>query len=141
MELSTTKILCYERDYSLKRTPARKDFHCKPEESSKFRSSDACEADAVSNGHKFICLHETGLEITRIASQFAIQIMSVAMQLKFCIAVGCEAKLLKTQTVINKYADFLSVYSSHLKFSTVFFITEYTHSVTVSLFHSVKCTQ
>jgi hypothetical protein len=31
-----------------------------------------------------------GLEITRIASQIAMQYMSVAMQLKSCIAVGCD---------------------------------------------------
>jgi hypothetical protein len=37
-------------------------------------------------------LRRPGLEITRIASQFAIQYMSVAMQLRFCIAVGCDAK-------------------------------------------------
>jgi hypothetical protein len=74
-----------------------------------------------------------GLEITRIASQFAIQYMSVAMQLKFCIAVGCDAKLLKPHTVINNYAVFLSIYSSHLKFSTVFLIAEnaFCHSATI----------
>jgi hypothetical protein len=39
---------------------------------------------------------KAGLEITRIASQFA---MSVAMNLRFCIAVGGDAKLLKLQMV------------------------------------------
>jgi hypothetical protein len=33
-----------------------------------------------------------GVEIIRIASQFAIQLMSVAMQLRFCIAVSCDTK-------------------------------------------------
>jgi hypothetical protein len=40
-----------------------------------------------------------GLEITRVASQFALQYISVAMQLRFCIAVGCDAKSLKPQMV------------------------------------------
>jgi hypothetical protein len=59
--------------------------------------------------------------------------MSIAMQLKFCIAVGCDAKLLKPHMGINNYAVFLSIYSSHLKFSTVFLIEEnaFCHSATI----------
>jgi hypothetical protein len=49
------------------------------------------------------------LEITRIASQFAIQYMSVAMQSRFCIAVGCDAK---TTTVLLN--EFFFYYFIHL---------------------------
>jgi hypothetical protein len=52
----------------------------------------------------------SGLEITRIASQFAIQYMSVAMQLRFCIAVGCDAKT----AVVLLFIIYLFFYSSHL---------------------------
>jgi hypothetical protein len=48
---------------------------------------------------------DSGLKITRIASQFAMQYMSVAMQLRFCIAVGCDAK---TTAVLLIYYYYLS---------------------------------
>jgi hypothetical protein len=59
--------------------------------------------------------------------------MSVVMQFKFCIAIGCDAKLLKPHTVINNYAVFLFIYSSHLKFSTIFLIAEnaFRHSAAI----------
>jgi hypothetical protein len=42
----------------------------------------------------YLCIAcvKPGLEITRIASQFAIQYRSIAMQLRFCIAVSCDTK-------------------------------------------------
>jgi hypothetical protein len=45
------------------------------------------------------------------ASQFAIQYMSVAMQLRFCIAVGCDAK---TAVVLSIYLFFIRLFIVYL---------------------------
>jgi hypothetical protein len=58
----------------------------------------------------------SGLEITRIASQFAIQYMPVAMQLRFCIAVGCDAK---TAIVLFIYLFILIQVVSTVSLNTV----------------------
>jgi hypothetical protein len=62
------------------------------------------------NGPSVVAWHHCrrpGLEITRIASQFAIEYMSVAMQLRFCVAVGCDAK-----TVVVLFIYLLLLFTS-----------------------------